>query len=100
MGQGPTLKRRFHGQVLRGFHLNVCFLNKIHQISAQNIFFTFVCLKVFSGSTRHGARGNLMGNLIFRDEFVLYDSFSVEPFVWVSKTHESESGQMRLKKVK
>ena len=27
---------------------------------------------MFSGSTRHGARGNLMGNLIFRDEFVLY----------------------------
>ena len=29
----------------------------------------------------------------------VYDSFSVEPFVWISKTHESESGQMRVKKV-
>ena len=28
------------------------------------------------------------------------DSFSVKSFVWISKTHENESGQMRLKKVK
>ena len=29
-----------------------------------------------------------------------YDSFSVEPIIWVRRGHESESGQMVLKKVK
>ena len=29
-----------------------------------------------------------------------YDSFSVEPTIWVRRGHESESGQMVLKKVK
>ena len=30
----------------------------------------------------------------------IYDSFSVEPIIWVRRGHESESGQMVLKKVK
>ena len=29
-----------------------------------------------------------------------YDSFSVEPIIWVRRGHESESGQMLFKKVK
>jgi len=40
---------------------------------------------------------------IFRQNLVLlgpYDSFSVEPIIWVRRGHESESGQMVLKKVK
>ena len=69
MGQGSTLKRRFYGQVLRGFQLNffIIFIKY-----PPKVFFSNLCLKVFSGSARHGARGNLMGNLIFRDKFVLY----------------------------
>ena len=34
----------------------------------------------------------------FRD--TLYDSFSVEPIIWVRRGHESESGQMVFKQVK
>ena len=32
--------------------------------------------------------------------YIKYDSFSVEPIIWVRRGHESESGQMVLKKVK
>ena len=40
------------------------------------------------------------GNRFFEAEFSEYDSFSVEPIIWVRRGHESESGQMVLKKVK
>ena len=37
---------------------------------------------------------------LLEHEILEYDSFSVEPIIWVRRGHESESGQMVLKKVK
>ena len=38
--------------------------------------------------------------MTFFEYYKVDDSFSVEPIIWVRRGHESESGQMVLKKVK
>ena len=59
---------------------------------ASNIFFSRSLIL----SPQLSTWASLQANWKWR----VYDSFSVEPIIWVRRGHESESGQMVLKKVK